>query len=118
MEVSGQLHASSALPPGKEAPATHWIGNRVGPGVVLDAVVKRKTCSPRRESNPRTSIVQPKIFLRILVNKLMMFFIQIYVVELIVSRKGVDTACLAHGTAFFLWSEGVRKSGYLLNPSE
>jgi hypothetical protein len=31
----------------------------VGPRAVLDAVVKRKIPSPRRESNPRTPIVQP-----------------------------------------------------------
>jgi hypothetical protein len=31
----------------------------VGPGAVLDAVVKRKIPSPRRESNPRTPILQP-----------------------------------------------------------
>jgi hypothetical protein len=31
----------------------------VGPRAVLDAVVKRKFPSPRRESNPRTPIVQP-----------------------------------------------------------
>jgi hypothetical protein len=31
----------------------------VGPRAVLDAVVKRKIPSPRRDSNPRTSIVQP-----------------------------------------------------------
>jgi hypothetical protein len=43
MEVSGQLHAPAALPPRKEP----------------DAVVKRKIPSPRRESNPRTPIVQP-----------------------------------------------------------
>jgi hypothetical protein len=30
----------------------------VGPRSVLDAVVKRKIPSPRRESNPRTLIVQ------------------------------------------------------------
>jgi len=32
----------------------------VGPRAVLDAVVKRKIRSPRRESNPRTPIVQPE----------------------------------------------------------
>jgi hypothetical protein len=37
----------------------HWIGSWVGPRAVLDAVVKRKIHSPRRESNPRTPIVQP-----------------------------------------------------------
>jgi hypothetical protein len=31
----------------------------VGPRAVLDAVVKRKISSLRRESNPRTPIVQP-----------------------------------------------------------
>jgi len=31
----------------------------VGPRAVLDAVVKRKIPSPRRESNPRTPVVQP-----------------------------------------------------------
>jgi hypothetical protein len=31
----------------------------MGPRAVLDAVMKRKTPSPRRESNPRTPIVQP-----------------------------------------------------------
>jgi hypothetical protein len=36
-----------------------WIGGWVGPRAVLDAVVKRKIPSPRRESNPRATIVQP-----------------------------------------------------------
>jgi hypothetical protein len=49
MGVSGQLHA----------PDTHWIGGWVGPRAVLDAVVKRKIPSPRRESNPITQIFQP-----------------------------------------------------------
>jgi hypothetical protein len=31
----------------------------VGPRAVLEAVVKRKILSPRRESNPRTQIIQP-----------------------------------------------------------
>jgi sulfatase maturation enzyme AslB (radical SAM superfamily) len=38
---------------------SHWIGGWVGPRAVLDAVMKRKIPSPRRESNPRTPIVQP-----------------------------------------------------------
>jgi hypothetical protein len=37
---------------------THWIGGRVGPRAVLDAVVKRKIPSLRRESNPTMPIVQ------------------------------------------------------------
>jgi hypothetical protein len=43
----------------ERAPSTHWTGGRVGPRAVLDAVVKRKIPDPRRESNPRTPIVQP-----------------------------------------------------------
>jgi hypothetical protein len=31
----------------------------VGPGAVQDAAVNRKIPSPRRESNPRTPIIQP-----------------------------------------------------------
>jgi hypothetical protein len=45
--------------PRERAPCTHWIGDWVGPRAVLDAVVKRKIPSPRRETNPRTPIVQP-----------------------------------------------------------
>jgi hypothetical protein len=41
------------------APGTHWIGGWMGPRTVLDAVMKRKIPSPRRESNPRTPIVLP-----------------------------------------------------------
>jgi hypothetical protein len=59
MEVSSQLHAPAALPPGKELPGTHWIGGRVGLRAVLDAVVKRKILSPLQESNLRTPIVHP-----------------------------------------------------------
>jgi hypothetical protein len=59
MEVSGQLHATAALNPRERDPGTHWIGGWVGPRAVLDAMVKRKIPSPRRESNPRTPSVQP-----------------------------------------------------------
>jgi hypothetical protein len=45
--------------PRDRALGTHWIAVWVGPRAVLDAVVKRKIPSPRRESNPRTPIVQP-----------------------------------------------------------
>jgi hypothetical protein len=43
----------------ERAHGTNWIGGWVGPRAVPDAVVKKKIPSPRRESNPRTSIVQP-----------------------------------------------------------
>jgi hypothetical protein len=49
----------SRFTPRERAAGTHWIGGRVGPRTVLDAVVKRKIPSPRRESKPRTPIVQP-----------------------------------------------------------
>jgi hypothetical protein len=45
----------------ERAPGTHWIGGWVGPRAVLDAIVKRKIPSPRRESSPRTPIVQPVV---------------------------------------------------------
>jgi hypothetical protein len=45
--------------PRERTPGTHWIGGWVGPGTVLDAVVKRKIPNLRRESTPRTPIVQP-----------------------------------------------------------
>jgi hypothetical protein len=59
MEVSGQLHAPTALLLRERAPATQRIGGWVGSRAILDAVVKRKILSPHRESNPRTPIVQP-----------------------------------------------------------
>jgi hypothetical protein len=42
MEVSGQLHAPAALPPGERAPGTHWIRCWVSPRVGLDVVEERK----------------------------------------------------------------------------
>jgi hypothetical protein len=58
MEVSGQLRTPAALLPGK-ARGNHWIGGWVCLIAVLDTVMERKIPSPRRESNPRTPIVQP-----------------------------------------------------------
>jgi hypothetical protein len=40
MEVSGQLHATVALAPGKN-PNAHWIGDWVGTRLGLDAIKKR-----------------------------------------------------------------------------
>jgi hypothetical protein len=74
MEVSGQLHAPAALPPGKEPLVQHWTGGWMGPRAVVDAVVKRKIPSPRRESNPRTPIVQP-VAQRYTHSHLQMFFL-------------------------------------------
>jgi hypothetical protein len=59
MEVSGQLHAPAVLLHLERASDIHCIGGWVVPRAVLEAVVKRKIPSPRRESNPRTVIVQP-----------------------------------------------------------
>jgi hypothetical protein len=59
MEVSGQLHAPAALPPGKEPLVPIWWEAGWAPRAVLDAVVKRKIPNPRRESKPRTPIIQP-----------------------------------------------------------
>jgi hypothetical protein len=57
----GEWSASrpSHFTPKERTPDTHWIGGWLSPRDVLDAVVKRKVLNPRRESNPRTPIVQP-----------------------------------------------------------
>jgi hypothetical protein len=57
----GEWSASvpAVLPPRERAPGTHWIGDWVGPRACLDAVVKKKIPSSRRESKPRTPIVKP-----------------------------------------------------------
>jgi hypothetical protein len=44
--------------PKERAPGTPWTGGWVGPRAVVDAVVKRRIPSLRRESKPRTPIVQ------------------------------------------------------------
>jgi len=52
MEVSGQHHASAALPPGTELILfIHCIGGWVDPRVGLEAVVKKKIPNPYREWN-------------------------------------------------------------------
>jgi hypothetical protein len=42
MEVSGQLHAPVALPPGRGASGTLWLGGWVGPRTGLDDLEERK----------------------------------------------------------------------------
>jgi hypothetical protein len=42
MEMSGQLHALAAFPPGEIVPGTLWIGGWVGHRTDLDAVENRK----------------------------------------------------------------------------
>jgi hypothetical protein len=57
----GEWLASSPgrFTPKERAPVTHRIGVWMGSRAVLDAVVKRKIPNSRRESIPRTLIVQP-----------------------------------------------------------
>jgi hypothetical protein len=53
MEVSGQLHAPAALPPGEGTPGTHWIGGWVDPKAGPDDVEKRKSLTlPGLELRP------------------------------------------------------------------
>jgi hypothetical protein len=59
--MSCQLHAPGRFTLRERTPGTHWIGGWVEPRAVLDVVVKRKIPSPRRDSNPRTPIVQPLV---------------------------------------------------------
>jgi hypothetical protein len=55
----GEWSRPGRFTPRERAAGTPWIGGWVGPRAVLDAVMKRKIPNPRRESNPRTPIVQP-----------------------------------------------------------
>jgi len=52
MELSGQLHAPTALTPRKRGPGIHWLGGWVGPRAGLDTVMKEKFTEPRQDSNP------------------------------------------------------------------
>jgi hypothetical protein len=58
--VGGEWSASSPgnFTPRERAPCTHRIGGSVEPRAVWNAVMKRKIPSPRRESKPRTPLVQ------------------------------------------------------------
>jgi hypothetical protein len=58
MEVSGQLHTPAALPQGKSPwyPLDRRLG---GPQSRSGRGVKEKNSQSRRESNPKTTIVQP-----------------------------------------------------------
>jgi hypothetical protein len=49
----------SHFSPSERAPRTHRTEDWVDPRAGLNAVVKRRIPSPRRESNPRTPTVQP-----------------------------------------------------------
>jgi hypothetical protein len=46
----------------ERAPDTHWIGGWVGPRTGLDAVVKRKICSPSWDSKPPSSTRSPALY--------------------------------------------------------
>jgi hypothetical protein len=64
--VSGQFHAPTALPLGKRATGTHWIGGWMGPRVGLDEVEKRKkSCT----AGNRTRAVQPEAILTLLLEQ-------------------------------------------------
>jgi hypothetical protein len=52
MELSGQLNALAALPPGETAPCTYWIGGWVDPRAGLNDVDKRKISCPARNRTP------------------------------------------------------------------
>jgi hypothetical protein len=47
--------------PRETDPGTHWIGSWVGPSARLDTVSKGKIPSPRQDSNPDHTIVQPVV---------------------------------------------------------
>jgi hypothetical protein len=58
---AGKLRCIHYFTPGVRASGTCWIGGWVGPRAILDTMVKRKIPSSRRQSNPRSPIVQPVV---------------------------------------------------------
>jgi hypothetical protein len=58
LEVSGQLHAPAALPPGK-SPGTHFICGWVDPGAGLDDMEKCKFFTLPGLELPPLLVVQP-----------------------------------------------------------
>jgi len=58
MTVSGQVDAPATFLRGEKALDIPWIEGWVSPTVRFNAEAKRKISSSRRESNPRTPIVQ------------------------------------------------------------
>jgi hypothetical protein len=57
MEVSDQLQALAALPPGKGPLVPTGYEAGLGLRADLDAVVREKIPSPYRDSNPQSSIL-------------------------------------------------------------
>jgi len=49
--VSGQLHASAALPPWQN-PGTHWVGDWLSPGAGMDILEREKISFSYHDSNP------------------------------------------------------------------
>jgi hypothetical protein len=68
----------------------------MGPGAVLDAVVKRKIPNPHRESNPRTPIVQPHCIMRSFI-----------ICTIHVARVGKNEKCVQD-----FWSENLKGRNY------
>jgi len=54
MELSGQLQAPTALPPGTK-PSTHRKERSLGPSLGLDVLEKRKISCPAWDSNSKIS---------------------------------------------------------------
>jgi hypothetical protein len=89
----------SASRPGRFTPreralVTYWIGGWVGPKVGLNAVVKRKITSPRRDLNP--PIIQP-----VIINKRNRHILVSIMTKLRVGRPGFNSR---QGQGFFLFT--------------
>jgi hypothetical protein len=57
LEVSGQLHAPVALPPGEKAPIIHWIRGLMSPWTCLDDMEKNSWTYRYSKSDPL--VLQP-----------------------------------------------------------
>jgi hypothetical protein len=65
MEVSGQLHASAALPPpsGETVPGIHCIGGWLDPRAGLDLMEKKEVSFPCRKWNRDSSVAHSIAYL-------------------------------------------------------
>jgi hypothetical protein len=62
MEVSGQLHAPAALPPGERAPGTVLDRGLGGPQSRSGRRGEEKKTSPYRQSNPGRLVRSPSLY--------------------------------------------------------
>jgi hypothetical protein len=104
----------SASRPGRFIPKERAPGGGVGSRAVLDAVVKRKIPSSRRESKPITPIVQPvaERYTDWAITALRLIYINIFLISMKFSNDCCFVLQLDFETKFYIWKRNtVTSSG-------